>query len=693
MRQAQGGYLTSLQWDWFISPEMFLETKTLLQKTYIEATSVPCTHDGDLGYNPCETTEHENEIDYSTPARLGRYNAFSRGNAPYFVFDDRWRMSIDSKFSLLQVEFGGTHDFKTGFTYAHTLRDYAVGYAGNLYFYDVNAVTYDPDTLSNWYWIETTGPFNTTAKADHLGIFIQDVYKPVDNVTIRYGTRYDQSKFRNDVGEVIINTGLWGPRFSAIWDPWGDQKTKVSGSIGRFNETGRLGVADYLSSASLGSKLYVGEFFGNFTSPAAQDYDYSPIANTNSVADELTQPRADIFSVGVEREIIRDLAAQLYFTGKYTRNLYAFDELNLIWDQDGYNVIGTTDGTLIDYYRMRTPIIARRDYYRVDFSVLKVNSDRWQMQGTYSYTISRGTTQAGPSGFMTVAPQVPYYYDGFLPTDIRHDVSFGASWDIPNDPWTTQLGMVVFYESGYPLSRSYSGGYQGGSSVFDHAALHPDRAWLVSTSASSRSSPSARALSGIKKQRTPSTSVGRFAGITFDNRWNLGRNNLAAHPRRRVRVLIMRNTHAITLCSLAAVLSTTLRWLDHAATSPVRFASPEHGRSGPGMPDGRVGAGWRHPADRPGLHRRLPVDPVRPRRLPPPRPRPHPGRELGGQHLPLRWHHRGPVRLGLLRREPLPGRHRSLPRLRRHAGLVHERAGDPAHQRAGRSGHLGYRGP
>ena len=48
MRQAQGGYLTSLQWDWFISPEMFLETKTLLQKTYIEATSVPCTHDGDL---------------------------------------------------------------------------------------------------------------------------------------------------------------------------------------------------------------------------------------------------------------------------------------------------------------------------------------------------------------------------------------------------------------------------------------------------------------------------------------------------------------------------------------------------------------------------------------------------------------------------------------------------------------------
>ena len=124
---------------------MFLETKTLLQKSYIEVTSVPCTHDGDLGYNPCDATEHENEIDFSTPARLGRYNAFSRGNSPYFMYDDRWRMSIDSKFSLLQVEFGGTHDFKTGFTYAHTAWDYSLGYAGNLYFYDVNSVTYDPD--------------------------------------------------------------------------------------------------------------------------------------------------------------------------------------------------------------------------------------------------------------------------------------------------------------------------------------------------------------------------------------------------------------------------------------------------------------------------------------------------------------------------------------------------------------------
>ena len=53
-RQAQGGYVGSLQWDWYISPEMFLETKATLQKSFIEVYGVPCTHNQSLGYNPCQ---------------------------------------------------------------------------------------------------------------------------------------------------------------------------------------------------------------------------------------------------------------------------------------------------------------------------------------------------------------------------------------------------------------------------------------------------------------------------------------------------------------------------------------------------------------------------------------------------------------------------------------------------------------
>ena len=69
--------------------------------------------------------------------------------------------------------------------------------------------------------------------------------------------------------------------------------------------------------------------------------------NLNSMHSDMIAPRADEFSLGAERALIADLAAKLYFTGKFTRNLYAFDETNLYWDEDGYNIIGTGNGSVI----------------------------------------------------------------------------------------------------------------------------------------------------------------------------------------------------------------------------------------------------------------------------------------------------------------------------------------------------------
>ena len=113
------------------------------------------------------------------------------------------------------------------------------------------------------------------------------------------------------------------------------------------------------------------------------------------------------------------------------------------------------DGTTQTYYRLRTPDVAQRNYYRSDFSILKVFSSRWEAQGSYSYTVSRGNLQTSPSSFLAVPGQVEYYYNANLGTDITHDVSAGFAWELPDDPWTTEIGGTVFLESGYPLSRGY----------------------------------------------------------------------------------------------------------------------------------------------------------------------------------------------------------------------------------------------
>ncbi len=528
-RQYQGGFVSSLQWDWFISPETFLETDFTIQKLFLEGTQVPCTHNRDLGYNPCDPDELENSIDLTTPGRFGINNAFDSDNYPFFDFDDRWRWSIGSKFSLLQVEALGSHDIKAGLSYDSTRWDRTFGYTGEKYYYDLNELAYNPDTLKNYYWLETTGPVNFNATSDNLGTFVQDVYKPIDNLTIRFGTRYDRAWVRNDVGEAIINVGLWGPRFSVIWDPWANNKSKIVGSVGRFNDGGRLAIPYYLSQSGFGQKLFLGEYFDQFDYPGYSSeldnaYSYFPNENTNTVLEGTTAPHSDEFSVGAEREIIRDLAALLYFTGKYTRNLYAFDETNLVWDEDGYNVLGSSDGTQNTYFRMRTPNIARRDYFRTDLTVNKVWSDRWEVQATYSYTISRGTVQNSGSGFLAVPQQVDYYVNGLLFTDVRHDVAAGFAWDIPNDPWTTRVGATVFYESGNPESRYYSNGSSVGYSTIlrDTVGTYAREEASWSTSILVQQGIPVRKgklFAVLELQNISNNRQGDGAYVSFDNRW------------------------------------------------------------------------------------------------------------------------------------------------------------------------------
>ena len=454
-RQAQGGYITTAKWNWFLSEDANLETTAALSKTYLEISGVPCTHDRQLDYNPCEASEAENTIDYSSPGRQGLYGAYSRRNFNQFQFDDRWRGSLASKFSVLQVDFLGKHDFKAGVEANYSYWNWITGYTGNMTFVDLYQNSFNPDTLTNYYQLEFSGYSRFTASQVHVGTFIQDVYKPIDNLTFRYGIRYDRSQARNDVGEPIIDLGVFGPRFYAAWDPWGDEKTKLTAGYGRFNDSARLEIASYLSKSGYGQKLIVGEYFDKGNSSAdAVYFDY----NTSSqfTYGDLSSPHSDEISAGVEREVVTDFRVGLKFDGKFTRNVYSFDETNLIYDEDGYAFIGAGEGTsdVRLAYRLRTPSVARRDYFRVDLEFIKPTAKRWFTSLVYSYTSSRGTSQNALSGNLSNPSQVELNY-GALDSDVNHQVKASVFWDVPDDPWTTTIGMSGYVYSGFPVSRYY----------------------------------------------------------------------------------------------------------------------------------------------------------------------------------------------------------------------------------------------
>ncbi|MFZ5478447.1 MAG: TonB-dependent receptor [Myxococcota bacterium] len=453
-RQAQGGSITSLKWNWFINPEANLETTASFQKSWINVNGVPCTHDEALGYHPCDPQEAENTVDYVTPGRIGTYGAWDSDNYGFYYFDDRYRAEISSKFSLLQVEFAGKHDIKVGVDGSYLAQDQVQGYNGNLIFFDLYENAFDPDTYNGFYWIETSGPYQKYVDGYHVAAFLQDVYKPIENLTFRYGVRYDHAVVRDNAADPVIDVGVFGPRIYAVWDPWADEKSKIFGGYGRFNDSGRLEIAGYFSESYIGQKVIAGEYFGNQTSNVAYNAQEVNKRNTIYALDDLVAPHSDEFKMGGEREIAPDIKAGIEFTGKFTRNVYTFDETNLIYDEDGYAYIGSRDSTLDLLYRMRTPAISMRDYFQTDFGIYRAFADRWLMNVVYSYVVSRGRVQDSLGGNLYNASQIELSY-GNLPTDLRHQLKVQGAWDIPNDPWTTQIGAAVEYYSGAPISRYY----------------------------------------------------------------------------------------------------------------------------------------------------------------------------------------------------------------------------------------------
>lgn len=459
-RQVQGGAVTQLRWQWFLSPTANLDTQVVYQKSFIEVNGVPCTHDRSTGYNPCQPDEEENTVDWETPGRFGANGAFDSTNYSQYYFDDRERYQASTKLSLLQIKdpLKGMHDFKFGAEASQQVWDQLQGFPGNTYYYDLNEVAYDPQTFQNYYWIEITGPIKFRTSGSQFNLFAQDAWKPVPNLTIKYGLRYDNTVMRNDLQEPVINAGLIAPRAYAAWDPFGDQKTKIAGGYGRFNDTGRLAVASFTSASSYGSKLFFGEYFGadGFLNGAAQMYDIQPRENQNSANPDLKTPRVDEFILLLQRELVEDVSLGANFSYKRTRLLYEADETNVIYDEDGSAVIGARDGNpLINSFRLRTPTLAARDYVQADVFLDKVISRRWAGRATYTFVQSRGNSEGATSGTFLNDPQTQYTYGRLLDTDIQHQLKAYAYWSLPTDPWKQDIGFQVQYYSGQPYERVY----------------------------------------------------------------------------------------------------------------------------------------------------------------------------------------------------------------------------------------------
>lgn len=459
-RQAQSGYVAMGRWQWFFSDKLNLDTQVLAQRIALEIGGVPCTHDVDLGYNPCRPGEREGSEDWWRPGRVGQLGAFSSVAYGQFAFDHRMRYQASTRFSAINVRdpLGLAHDLKFGVETSQTTWTQLQGRTGNVLYGDINAVGWDPSTFANWYRVEVSGPLRFATRGSQWSAFAQDSWRVRRNVVLKGGVRYDAAVLRNDVGEPVVAQSVWGPRIYGAWDPTDDGKTKIAGGYGRFYDTGRLAVAAFTSQAALGSKLWIGEVGGggDLTSQQSTVYQIQPRANPAIAHDKMRAPRTDELSLQVQRQIQRNMALAGQLQIKRTTSLFEFDERNLVYDEDGSAVIGARDGnTLVPNPRMRTPVLARRDFVQWNTNLTRQFAKRWFMDLNYTWAMSWGTSPQSLSGAFANAPQTQFNYGPLLQSDIRHSATAYGAWELPLDPFPPSIGFTLSYRSGLPLERLY----------------------------------------------------------------------------------------------------------------------------------------------------------------------------------------------------------------------------------------------
>ncbi|MGA7991939.1 MAG: TonB-dependent receptor [Thermoanaerobaculia bacterium] len=126
-------------------------------------------------------------------------------------------------------------------------------HAGDAFYYGHNFYTLTTDKTK----LESAflpGGNTVQPRAYRLGVFLQDTWKVMNNLTVHAGVRWDQEDIRRYDGSEIFNdkvTGVdgkvlqqggqpfkikdeWQPRIGVAWDPMKDGSTKVSASYGRF---------------------------------------------------------------------------------------------------------------------------------------------------------------------------------------------------------------------------------------------------------------------------------------------------------------------------------------------------------------------------------------------------------------------------------------------------------------------------
>jgi len=303
----------------------------------------------------------------------------------------------------------------------------------------------------------------TSGPSDYSGsvatLFAQDAWRPVRDLTLKLGLRYDTVTYDTNTGTQIADLATLQPRLGAAWDLTGDGRSILRGSWGRFMHPNMLTLPSRVRDLVEPSYRWYscsGYVPGVLEVPVASPDECEAVAanrgweyrldnegwdpygwvlspdeiyasEPNQAAADLSATYADQLILAFERQVGSQSSVELSFVDKGTRGIID-DTCNGNWPTPGADpscdsyVLGNIQGL-------------ERDYQGVTLKY-ETRSFSWlTLLASYTYSSSRGSIEYSQGGEIEV-DRYPWQYEniyGYLSDHRRHRLKLNGFFYVKGD--------------------------------------------------------------------------------------------------------------------------------------------------------------------------------------------------------------------------------------------------------------------
>lgn len=441
-KQESPEFAFNLNHVWTISDRLFLESKFAGFMSYYKLI-------------PSEGYEVAGHYDLATKwwtkNAMWLYNAY------------RNRFQFNSALSLYTDKFiAGTHDFKFGIDTEYNPTKTDSGYSSGEGYWDWEEENYVKD-------VQKAQTFN--ANNFRFSAFVQDNWSVTDKLKINPGLRINYYRGSlSGLGTVFTPQVGIAPRLGVTYDIFDDHSTVIKAHYGKYYDNI---ITSYYSFNAVQNPLTEYEWIeGAWVEQFTINYE-----NRYKFADKIRMPYMNQYTIGVEREILKDFTVgvsyiyrenkdfidavatnaqfnELTYTDPETnRNYTIYDQIN--FEDTTYIVTNPKKG---DY-----PIVAftpERKYQGVQLLINKRFSNRWMVNASYTYGRATGNNDNDPwdnsnsssLGFSQLFQDknAQINADGHLTVDPTHMVKIQGTVVLPLDIY---LSPNLTYISGNTYNR------------------------------------------------------------------------------------------------------------------------------------------------------------------------------------------------------------------------------------------------